>query len=538
MSLTSTCMQRIKVGFFLLLFLVFHPVNSQLLLDEQSYKFGKVLDLVNKHYVDTVNQEELVEFAITEMLHKLDPHSAYITRSDVEEMTEHLKGKFEGIGVTFNVLKDTIYIINPISGGPSEKVGIMAGDRIIKIEDENVAGVGIKNTDVIAKLRGEKGTKVTVYVKRRNVGKLLKFTITRDEIPIYSLDASYMINDSVGYIRLNSFGEKTMDEFFEASLELKKNHAKHLILDLSGNGGGLLDVAFMLSDQFLEADKMIVYTEGYNSPRREYKSTSSGIHEQGKLVIMIDEGSASASEIVSGAVQDWDRGLIVGRRSFGKGLVQRQITLPDFSVIRLTIARYYTPTGRLIQKPYDEGYEEYTKDLINRYNSGELSNEDSVHFLPSQKYRTLENQRLVYGGGGIFPDFFVPIDTSQNSQYYRDILGQGILNRFILEYVDKNRKSLNKKYTEFEDFKQNFEVGSDIFDKLIKYGEKEGVELVEEDLEKSRKKLALLIKAYIARDLWTNSEFFEIINQDDPIFQKAVEVITDKQKYNNRLKKD
>ena len=376
------------------------------------------------------------------MLHDLDPHSTYLSKEEVAAAQEQLEGGFEGIGVSFNILDDTIFIVNPIAGGPSEKVGIHAGDRIVKINGENVAGTGITNLDVMKKLKGPKGTKVNVSIKRRRVDKLLEFTITRDEIPIYSLDASYMVDDKVGYIKLARFSNTTMDEFNEAMTKLQGKGMKDLILDLSGNGGGYLYVAIDLADQFLAGRRMIVYTEGVHNPRRNYYSTDKGSFESGKLVIMIDETSASASEIVSGAMQDWDRAVLVGRRSFGKGLVQGRFELNDGSEIRLTVARYFTPAGRLIQKSYSEGYEAYSHELLERYNSGELSGEDTKHFPDSLKYHTLIKNRVVYGGGGILPDYLVPIDTTEYSDYYRDLISQGVLNQFILEYVDNNRKAV------------------------------------------------------------------------------------------------
>ncbi|UCH15205.1 MAG: S41 family peptidase, partial [Bacteroidales bacterium] len=415
-----------------------HNSHSQAIY-EQALKFGRILEWIDRYYVDSVDQKELVEDAIIEMLKELDPHSSYLTKKEARETNEPLQGNFEGIGISFSILYDTIFVISPISGGPSEKVGIQAGDRIVKVEGKNVAGIGITNEDVFRLLRGEKNTKVTISILRRNVDELLDFTIIRDKIPIYSIDASYKVKDNIGYIKINRFSLTTITEFREAVEKLKTQNVNDLILDLSGNGGGYLDVAIKLADQFLDDEKLIVYTEGMNNPRREYLSTSKGVFETGNILIIIDEGSASASEIVSGAVQDWDRGIIIGRRSFGKGLVQRPLPLPDSSMVRLTVARYYTPTGRLIQKPYDMSKSEYDNDIINRYNNGELSHADSIHFPDSLKYNTLENSRIVYGGGGIMPDFFVPIDTSFYSDYYRDLMRRGILNRFTLKYIDNNR---------------------------------------------------------------------------------------------------
>jgi len=524
---------------YLILLLGLSLINYSQSLNSQIFKLSKVLGYIDIFYVDTVNTEKLVEVAIDGMVKELDPHSSYLKKDEVKEMNEPLQGGFEGIGIQFNVIYDTIYVINPISGGPSEKVGIMAGDRIIKIEDENVAGIGITTKQVRDNLMGPKGTKVKVGIKRRNVNKILDFTITRDKIPIYSMDASYMINDSIGYVKLNQFSLTTIDEFYEALNKFKKSNFKHLVLDLRNNGGGYLQVAFQLADEFLEKDKIIVYTKGLNSPRREYISTTDGRFEEGRLVILLNEGSASASEIVSGAVQDWDRGIIIGRRSFGKGLVQKPFNLPDGSMLKLTVAKYYTPTGRLIQKPYENGEkQEYAKDIINRYNNGELVNEDSIHFPDSLKYTTLVNQRIVYGGGGIMPDYFIPLDTTSSSEYYRKIIRQGIFNRYILDYVDNNRKSLTKKYSSFEKFNNEFFANDDMLEGLIEFAEKkDNLEFNDEDFEDDREEVKLLIKAYIARDLWSSSEFFEIYNTTDEGYLKALNFIISSNKYNQLVGK-
>jgi carboxyl-terminal processing protease len=503
---------------------------------EQTYKFGRVLELIDRYYVDTVNDNKLVESAIVEMLKNLDPHSTYITSDEVKEMNEPLLGNFEGIGISFNILNDTIFIISPISGGPSEKVGIRAGDRIVKVDDKNVAGIGITTKGVYDLLRGNKGTKVKVTIVRRNQKKPIDFTITRDKIPIYSLDAAYMVNDSVGYIKLNRFALTTMGEFTTALDQLKKEGMTALILDLTGNGGGYLETAHQLADQFLGKGKLIVYTKGLHSERHDYVATQDGDFEKGHLIILIDEGSASASEIVTGAVQDWDRGIIIGRRSFGKGLVQRPFLLPDQSMIRLTIARYYTPTGRLIQKPYSNGKTAYDEDIIDRYNNGELMHADSIHFPDSLKYHTLVSSRTVYGGGGIMPDFFVPIDTSYYSDYYRDIIRNGILNQFLLEYVDANRVNFRKEYPQFSSFDVNFKVDDKLMSKLIRYAAKEGLPENKAGINTSRNELKLLVKAYIARDLWNTSEFFEVLNTRDANFKKAVDVLNNWGHYKSLLK--
>jgi carboxyl-terminal processing protease len=518
--------------------IIFIPgTSSSQTIYEQALKFGRVLEWIDRYYVDSVNQKELVEDAIIEMLKKLDPHSSYLTKKEAEETNEPLQGNFEGIGISFNILYDTIFIISPISGGPSEKVGILAGDRIVKVDGINVAGIGITNEDVYRLLRGEKNTKVTVTILRRYVNELLDFTITRDKIPIYSIDASYKVKDDIGYIKINRFSMTTIVEFIEAVEKLKSQNVNNLILDLSGNGGGYLDIAVKLADQFLNNEKLIVYTEGINNPRREYLSTLKGVFETGNIVIIIDEGSASASEIVAGAIQDWDRGIIIGRRSFGKGLVQRPLKLPDSSMVRLTVARYYTPTGRLIQKPYDMSKSEYDNDIINRYNNGELSHKDSIHFPDSLKYNTLKNSRIVYGGGGIMPDFFIPIDTSFYSDYYRDLLRRGILNRFTLKYIENNRTRFESRYLTFNDFKINFEVTDKLLNELIEFANKEDLFKDKEAIEISGEKIKLLIKAYIARDLWSSSEFYEIMNENEVKYQKAIDILDNWKYYETLLMK-
>ncbi|MBN1180744.1 MAG: S41 family peptidase [Bacteroidales bacterium] len=523
----------IRRFFFVLLFV---PLVCQAQFSEQAFKFGKVLDWINHYYVDSVDQEALVEKAIVEMLQELDPHSVYYNKEEVKRMNEPLQGGFEGIGISFNILKDTLFVISTISGGPSEKVGIMAGDRILEVDGENIAGKGIDNSDVFRLLKGPKGTKVDVKIKRRNIRGLLDFTIVRDKIPIYSIDASYKIADGIGYIKLNRFAITTSSEFDEKIKELKKEGVQDLILDLSNNGGGYLEEAISLADQFLDGRKEILYTEGINSPRKEYMASVKGEFEEGRVIIIIDEGSASASEIVAGAIQDWDRGVVVGRRSFGKGLVQRPLMLPDGSMVRLTIARYYTPTGRLIQKSYENGVSDYNNDLINRYNSGELSSADSFHFPDSLKYYTLENKRVVYGGGGIMPDVFVPIDTTFITPYYRSLINKGILNSFVLEYVDKNRGDLTNTYENFDKFNASFQTDDELLSKLTAHGEENSLKFNQEEFETSKDHIRLLMKAYIARDLWNNNEFYIIFNSQEKVIQEALEILQSKNLYKEKLK--
>jgi carboxyl-terminal processing protease len=531
------------VFLFIALFFMQFNAYSQLFNDEV-YKFSKVLGYIDNFYVDSVNKEKLVESAVVEMLKDLDPHSVYISKEDVQKMNEPLQGSFEGIGVQFNIMNDTLMVVSPISGGPSEKVGILAGDRIVTIDAEKVAGIGLTNEMVFDRLRGNKGTKVVLEIKRRGEKELLDFEIIRDKIPIYSLDAAYMVDKSqgVGYIKLNRFAATTMQEYNEAVDKLRKEGAKNLILDLTDNGGGYLNMAQELADEFLKNGQIVVYTQGLKSEKQDLLATSIGSFEEGKVVLMIDEGSASASEIVSGAIQDWDRGVLVGRRSFGKGLVQRPFSLPDGSMIRLTIARYYTPTGRLIQKSYEDGVDNYHKDLVNRYNNGELNNADSIHFPDSLKYYTLKDKRVVYGGGGIMPDIFVPIDTSGYSDYYRDLIRKGIINKFVLKYMDKNRKDLEKTYKgtkknrDFEYFVKNFEITDDLLKELVGFAEEEKLPFNEEEYNRSLLNLKTNLKALIARDVWETSEFFEIVNVLDPIYNEAVRVILNDDLYQSKLK--
>jgi len=523
-------MKKVIIVVGLALFLLNRSAESQIHF-EQAFKFGQMLEWLNEYYVDTVNEEKMVEDAIIHLLKELDPHSSYLTKEEVKEMNEPLQGNFEGIGISFNILDDTIFVISPISGGPSERVGIQAGDRIVRVDGKNVAGTGITNTDVFALLRGKKGTKVTVTVLRRDVDELLDFLIIRDKIPIYSIDASYKINDHIGYIKLNRFSMTTMEEFKNAIEQLQAENVESLILDLTGNGGGYLEVAFELADEFLDDNKLIVYTEGLHSPKREYRSTSRGLFERGNLVVLIDEGSASASEIVAGAVQDWDRGIIIGRRSFGKGLVQKPFMMTDQSMIRLTIARYYTPTGRLIQKPYNLGKDDYDKDILNRFQNGELMNKDSIHFPDSLKYKTLVRSRVVYGGGGIMPDLFVPIDTTYYSDFYRDLIRKGILNQFILAYVDNNRVELLEKYPAILKFKADFEITSDLFQQFLDYSKNENLIPEKEELALSGDQIRNLMKAYIARDLWGTNEFYQILNEYDTKILKSIHVLENWGKY-------
>lgn len=488
-------------------------------------KFKTLLTYISQFYVDSVMEDQLVEEAIISMLEKLDPHSIYIPKEEVEATNAPLKGNFMGIGIRFQILKDTIMVVNTIPGGPSHKLGIKDGDKIIKIENETVAGIGIKTDGVRERLLGEKNTKVKVTIQRKGEKKPLEFTITRDVIPLYSIEASYMARPEVGYIKLSNFAETSTKEFLKAVDSLKKQGMKSLILDLQGNGGGYLHIAHELCDEFIDGNKLLVYTEGRSFPRKDYSAGKTGSFEKGKLVILIDESSASASEIVTGAIQDWDRGLVVGRRSFGKGLVQKPVNLPDGSMVRITTQRYYTPSGRCIQKPYEEGTEAYHKEKYQRYLSGELTNKDSIKIPDSLKFQTRISKREVYGGGGIIPDIFVSFDTSYVSDYYDNLIRKGILNSFTLTYVDKNRKSLKKSYPDFTKFNSTFTIDDKLMEEFKTYAKNEGVEFDEKGYETSKLHLHTRIKAGIAQNLWDYPMFFQIMNEMNPTYLKAIEAV-------------
>ncbi len=508
----------------------------------QMMKFGRVLSLVDALYVDTVNNEVLIEEAIVSLLQKLDPHSVYISKDELKRMNEPLDGEFEGIGVQFNILDDTLMVVATVPNGPSEKLGIMAGDRIVTVDGENIAGIGLKNSDVVKMLRGEKGSIVEVEILRRGESKLLEFSIERDKIPIYSVNAGYIIDDDIGYIKLNRFAKTTSKELQEQFDKFEAAGIKNLILDLSANGGGYMDQAIWVADQFLESGQMVVYTEGVHSPRKEYKAGSKGLFDNwkedgSKLVVIVDESSASASEIVSGAVQDWDRGVIVGRRTFGKGLVQRPFPLPDESMIRLTVARYYTPSGRCIQKPYENGAEDYAKDLLDRYEHGEFTNADSIHFADSLMCKTLINNRKVYGGGGIMPDVFVPLDTTRISDYHSKLMRKRLIFSFAISYIDENREELAQKYPDFKTFNQNFVVDDALLSQLKDFALKEKLEVSEtEQTETQINNLKGHLKALIASDLWESNEFYQVNNQTNESVQTAIDIIRDDKRYQELLK--
>jgi carboxyl-terminal processing protease len=486
-------------------------------------KLEQVIEIIKEMYVDSVNDKEIEEGAINSLLENLDPHSYYISAKEFAEMNEPLEGNFDGIGVEFRIVKDTVVVIQPLEGGPSEKVGIMAGDRIIKVDTLNIAGNGITNKKVMKLLKGPRGTKVKLGIKRKGVKKILYFTITRDRIPINSVMSAYFIRPQTAYIKIARFARPTYQEFITKCEEFLNKGAKKIIVDLRGNGGGLLDAAIKISDEFLPKGNLIVYTEGRARPRKDYKSTAYGILENTKLNILIDESSASASEIVAGAIQDNDRGLIIGRRSFGKGLVQEQLSWPDGSALRLTVARYYTPSGRCIQKPYENGVEQYRKEAYERYFNGELLTEDSIHFNDSLKYYT-KHGRLVYGGGGIMPDIFIPIDTSFRSDFLNELAFGGIFIQFTFDYADKNRDKLHKLYPTTERFLERFEVNNQIMNEFIDYAKEKGLKIPPlYQYKNSLNFMKLRLKAGIARNLYNDEIYYRILNEDDPAIKKALE---------------
>jgi carboxyl-terminal processing protease len=504
-------------------------------LNEETVKIGRTLGLIDSYYVDSTNLGTLAEKAIIEILKNLDPHSTYISAKDVKDMNEPLNGNFEGIGIQFNLLHDTIIIIEPLAGGPSEKVGLNSGDRILTIDKEKVTGIGISTSGVRSRLMGAKGTKVDITVLRRGEKDLLDFTIIRDKIPIYSLDASYMLNKETGYIKLNKFAATTEKEFSDAVASLKKNNMQNLILDLRGNGGGYMLAATTLADKFFSDQKLLVYISGRKTPRQDHTSNGKGVLSSARVVVLTDEGSASASEILAGAFQDWDRAVIIGRRTFGKGLVQNGFYLTDGSMIRLTIARYYTPSGRSIQSTYEDGYDKYMENFYKRFTDGEMISADSTHFLDSLKYKTLVNRRTVYGGGGIMPDVFVAVDTTYNSTYFRKLAGKNIPFFFALEYFDKNRTILTGQYKSFDEFKKKFSFTADDIKAFIAKGEAEGVMYDEGQFNISKDEILLIMKGYIASNMWRSSELYQIINENDKVIERALNVISDSNSYNTIL---
>ena len=475
-------------------------------------------------YVDSVDEKKLAEDGIRGMIEQLDPHSSYLTAKETKEMNEPLQGSFEGIGVQFNMVKDTLLVIQPVVNGPSERVGILAGDRIVSVNDTAIAGVKMSKEDIMKRLRGAKGSKVRLGVVRRGIAGILKFTVVRDKIPVKTLDAAYMIRPHVGYIRIGSFGVTTYNEFMKAVETLKASGMKDLILDLQENGGGYLMAAVQIANEFLHNSDLIVYTQGRKVPRQDYCADGSGRLLDGKVFVLINEYTASAAEIVTGAIQDQDRGTVVGRRSFGKGLVQRPIDLPDGSMIRLTIAHYFTPSGRCIQKPYKKGDAiDYAMDIEKRFEHGELYSADSIHFADSLKYYTLRKHRVVYGGGGIMPDVFVPLDTTQYTKFLRQMAARSYIINANLKYIDVNRKQLKKQFATFNDFNARFEVPQSLIDDVVQAAEKDKImPKDQQELQATLPQLRRQLKALIARDLWDMSEYFQVINETNPIVVKAV----------------
>ena len=498
----------------------------------QQQKLLMVENIVNNLYVDNVDEEKIVENAVRGILENLDPHSSYSTKEETTSSQETMQGSFSGIGIQFNMQKDTLYVVQTIAGGPSEKVGILPGDRFIAVDDSIIAGRKLKNTDIMKSLRGPKGTKVNIKVKRGSNAELLEFRITRDDIPLNSIDAVYMADEKTGYIRLSRFAATSYKEFKDAITKLKKQGMQQLILDLTDNGGGYMQIAAQIANEMLNRGNLIVYTQGRKSPRQNLNADGSGTFRTQKVVVMINQFSASASEILSGAVQDWDRGVVVGRRSFGKGLVQREFLLPDSSSFRLTIARYYTPSGRNIQKPYVKGdREDYDKDIIDRYNHGELQSADSIHFADSLKHTTLRLHRTVYGGGGIMPDVFVPLDTTQYTDYHRRLVAKGIIPQFALRYVDKNRADLKAQYPDAQKFIKEFTVTDEMLNNLVDAGKAEKVDFDKSQFAKSKEMLRTFVKAAIANDLFSTGAYFQIVNEQNDIYKEALSIINDDARY-------
>ena len=473
-------------------------------------------------YVEDVDEKKIVEQAIKGMLEELDPHSTYLTPQENDKSNETLMGSFEGIGVQFNMVEDTLFIVQPIPDGPSEKMGIMAGDRIVTVNDTAIAGVKMSQESIMKRLRGPKGTKVDLGINRRGVDELLHFIVTRDKIPVNTVDAAYIIRPGIGYIKVSSFGATTVDEFENKLADLRRQGAQSLILDLQGNGGGLLMAAVGMANEFLGRDQMVVYTEGRRSPKSGYMADGRGRFRDGQLVVLIDEYSASASEIVSGAVQDWDRATIVGRRSFGKGLVQRPIEFHDGSLIRLTVAKYYTPVGRCIQKPYGKDVD-YGDDILERLHHGELTNPDSIHFPDSLKYSTMIRHRTVYGGGGIMPDIFVPLDTTRTNQYYRNVTAKNVTLNTSMQYTERNRRMLERRFKSFDEYNKGFEIGPDVMKIFLDKAKDAKVEYDEEQYQQCLPIFRTQLKATIARLVWGMNAYYQVIQDLDETIQRAVE---------------
>ena len=550
------CMNSCSYGQDMPIFSRVNPMRA-ISNDPAIQKLSIALAAIERLYVDSVNSNKLAEDAIIHMLEKLDPHSTYLSADEVKKANEPLQGNFDGIGIQFNMYTDTLYVVEVISNGPSEKIGIRPGDRIIYVDDILIAGVKMKSDDVVSKLKGPKGTTVNVKILRRGHPQLLDFKIVRDKIPVHSLIASYMVDNKTGYIKFGQFSATTHQEFKEALGKLKMQGMENLILDLQGNGGGYLMASIELANEFLNPNSLIVYTEGLNQNREEWKANRNGSFMNGRLVVLVDYASASASEIVAGAVQDWDRGVIIGTRTFGKGMVQRPIGLPDGSMIRLTTAHYYTPAGRSIQKPYTKGdSESYYRELLDRAYNGEMLSADSVHFADSLIYKTLTKNRTVYGGGGIMPDYYVPVDTTdafytaRTTQFFLDLNNRGIIvYKYVPNLLDDNRDKYKKQYPSFDSFKKNFTVTDKMFNEMLSIYRKEKAEELKEtsyqlteqqleDYQKSKWLLSHYIKMTIARGVYSDNEFYQLYNTIFDTYNKAIEIINDENEYNELLNQD
>ncbi len=521
-------MKKIIPLLFLLLAL---PASAQLRLNMGSDSPLRKLQMaevyLNNLYVDSVDEAKLVEDGIRGMLEKLDPHSSYATAKENKQAQEMLGGSFEGIGVQFNMQQDTLLVIQTIVGGPSEKVGILAGDRIVSVNDTAIAGVKMSREEIMRRLRGKKGSKVKLGIVRRDIKDLLFFTVTRDKIPVKTLDGYYIIRPGVGYIRIGSFGATTYDEFMEAVKALQAQGMRNLVLDLQDNGGGYLQAAVEIANEFLQRGDLIVYTEGRKVRQMDYKANGNGKLKDCRVVVLVNEFSASAAEIVTGAIQDHDRGDVVGRRSFGKGLVQRPVDFPDGSEMRITVAHYYTPSGRCIQKPYKKGdKKDYDMDLDNRYKRGELYSADSIHFDDSLKTYSLKKHRVLYGGGGIMPDHFVPLDTTQITRLHRMLSAKGLVINATLHYIDIHRKQLQKQWPTFDKFLAGFQVPQSLIDDLLAEGKKQKIEPKDDaELQQTLPYLNAQLRALIARDLWDMSQYFQIMNEENHIVKRSLKVM-------------
>lgn len=530
-------MKKILLGVGLVLSLSL-VTSAQRAMPQAMQKLLNAEYAISSLYVDTVSEDKLVEDAIKGMLENLDPHSSYTDAKETKELEEPLQGEFSGVGIQFNMNQDTLYVIQTVPGGPSERVGVLAGDRIITVNDTTIAGVKMKNSDIQKRLRGKKGTQVTVQVKRPGVKELITFRITRDNIPVHSIDAKYMLDERTGYLRISRFGAKTHEEMMEALKELKKQGMTQLVMDLSDNGGGYLNAAIDMCNEFLDRGQLMVYTQGENSPRNEANANGWGEYKDLHMVVMVNQYSASAAEIFAGAMQDWDRAVIVGRRTFGKGLVQRPIKFEDGSMMRLTVARYYTPSGRCIQKPYSRGNKKaYEKELLDRANVGEYYCLDSIQFNDTLRYTTRLTGRTIYGGGGVMPDVYVPIDTSEYSTYYRDLTAKGIINQYVIKYVDKHRKSLAKQYKTLAEFDKGFAVSDEMMAEFIALGEKDSVKYDQEKYRTSERLIKDIIKGLIARDVYSDQSAYNvIINHRNRDLQAAIEVLNDRERFDRLLR--